>query len=136
MAVTSSAPIGRQRAGDLTTGGITGTLLRFTIPMIAGSLLQQCYNIADTIIVGRFIGAEALAAVGSSYTLMVFLTSILIGLAMGSGTIFSLRFGAGDSDGLKKSITASHILIFSLHLSHQKMRNLLNNISRENLITM
>lgn len=111
MAVTSSAPIGRQRAGDLTTGGITGTLLRFTIPMIAGSLLQQCYNIADTIIVGRFIGAEALAAVGSSYTLMVFLTSILIGLAMGSGTIFSLRFGAGDSDGLKKSITASFILI-------------------------
>ena len=93
MAVTSSAPIGRQRAGDLTTGGITGTLLRFTIPMIAGSLLQQCYNIADTIIVGRFIGAEALAAVGSSYTLMVFLTSILIGLAMGGGTIFSLRFG-------------------------------------------
>lgn len=111
MAVTSSAPIGRQRAGDLTTGGITGTLLRFSIPMIAGSLLQQCYNIADTIIVGRFIGAEALAAVGSSYTLMVFLTSILIGLAMGSGTIFSLRFGAGDSDGLKKSITASFILI-------------------------
>ena len=99
------------RAGDLTKGRITGTLLRFTLPMIAGSLLQQCYNIADTIIVGRFIGAEALAAVGSSYTLMVFLTSVLIGLAMGSGTIFSLRFGAGDRQGLKQSISASFVLI-------------------------
>lgn len=99
------------RAGDLTTGKITGTLFRFTLPMIAGSLLQQCYNIADTIIVGRAIGAEALAAVGSSYTLMVFLTSILTGLSMGSGTIFSLRYGAGDRTGLKESISASFVLI-------------------------
>lgn len=99
------------RAGDLTTGKITGTLFRFTLPMIAGSLLQQCYNIADTIIVGRAIGAEALAAVGSSYTLMVFLTSILTGLSMGSGTIFSLRYGAGDRTGLRESISASFVLI-------------------------
>ena len=59
------------RNGDLTRGGITGTLLRFTLPMMAGSLLQQCYNIADTLIVGQCIGADALAAVGSAYTLMV-----------------------------------------------------------------
>ena len=50
------------RNGDLTRGGITGTLLRFTLPMMAGSLLQQCYNIADTLIVGQCIGADALAA--------------------------------------------------------------------------
>lgn len=56
---------------DLTQGGITGTLLRFTLPMIIGSLLQQCYNIADTLIVGQCIGSGALAAVGSAYTLMV-----------------------------------------------------------------
>ena len=110
-AATTPSGYDRQRAGDLTRGGITGTLLRFTLPMIAGSLLQQCYNIADTIIVGRFVGAEALAAVGSAYTLMVFITSILIGLAMGSGTVFSLKFGEGDSDGMKKSLTASFILI-------------------------
>lgn len=80
---------------DLTQGGITGTLLRFTLPMIIGSLLQQCYNIADTLIVGQCIGSGALAAVGSAYTLMVFLISILLGLSMGSGTVFSLQYGAG-----------------------------------------
>ena len=58
------------RKGDLTQGGITGTLLHFTLPMLVGSFLQQCYNIADTLIVGQCIGAGALAAVGSAYTLM------------------------------------------------------------------
>ena len=57
------------RNGDLTQGGITSTLLRFTLPMMAGSLLQQCYNIADTLIVGQCIGSGALAAVGAAYTL-------------------------------------------------------------------
>ena len=75
---------------DLTRGKITPTLLRFTLPMMAGAMMQQCYNIADTLIVGRFIGAEALAAVGSAYTLMVFITSVMLGLSMGSGTVFSL----------------------------------------------
>lgn len=64
------------------------TMLRFAIPMILGNLLQQCYNIADTLIVGRFLGSDALAAVESSFTLMTFLTSILLGLSMGSGTVF------------------------------------------------
>lgn len=48
------------RKGDLTQGGITGTLLHFTLPMMVGSFLQQCYNIADTLIVGQCIGAGAL----------------------------------------------------------------------------
>ena len=65
--------------------------------MIFGNLLQQCYNIADTLIVGRFLGAGALAAVGSAFSLMTFLTSILLGLAMGSGTVFSIRFGQKGS---------------------------------------
>ena len=77
---------------DLTQGSITKTLLLFAMPMIAGDLLQQFYNIADTLIVGRFLGAEALAAVGSSYTLMTFLTSILLGLSMGSGAVFSIHY--------------------------------------------
>ena len=71
---------------DLTEGSITGTMLRFALPMILGNLLQQCYNVADTLIVGRFLGADALAAVGSAYTLMTFLTSILLGLCMGRKT--------------------------------------------------
>ena len=68
---------------SLTSGSITGSMLRFAFPLMLGNLLQQCYNIADTLIVGRFLGAQALAAVGSAYTLMVFLTSIFIGLCMG-----------------------------------------------------
>ena len=99
------------RTGDLTVGGITSTLLRFTLPMMLGSLMQQCYNIADTLIVGRCIGPHALAAVGSAYSLMVFLTSVLLGLAMGSGTVFSLQFGAGNFRGLRRSIYVSLVLI-------------------------
>ena len=85
--------MGSQRfSKDLTSGPITKTMLQFAFPMILGNLLQQLYNIADTLIVGQFIGADALAAVGSSYTLMTFLTSILLGLCMGSGAVFSIRW--------------------------------------------
>ena len=87
------------------------TMLRFAIPMILGDLLQQCYNIADTLIVGRFLGANALAAVGSAFSLMTFLTSIILGLAMGSGTVFSIRFGQKDEQGLKEGILASFTLL-------------------------
>lgn len=96
---------------DLTKGGITSSLLRFTFPMIAGAMLQQCYNIADTIIVGKCIGTQALAAVGSAYTLMVFIISILLGLSMGAGTVFSLQFGAGKHDKLRQSIFVSFAFI-------------------------
>jgi len=67
---------------DLTQGRITHTMLLFALPMIAGNLLQQAYNVADTLIVGQFLGADALAAVGSAYTLMTFLTSVLLGLCL------------------------------------------------------
>ena len=89
------------RQGDLTQGPVMKTMLRFAVPMILGNLLQQCYNVADTLIVGRFLGPDALAAVGSSFTLMTFLTSILLGLCMGSGAVFSIRFGQRDERGLK-----------------------------------
>ncbi len=86
----------------LTEGSITKNLLKFAFPLMVGNLLQQLYNVADTLIVGRFLGADALAAVGSSYTLMVFLTSILLGLCMGSSAFFSMEFGREKFDGLKK----------------------------------
>ena len=95
---------------NMTEGPITKTLLLFSLPMIAGNLLQQCYNIADTLIVGRFLGSGALAAVGSSYTLMTFLTSILLGLCMGSGAVFSIRYGEKDEERLKESMGASFLL--------------------------
>lgn len=90
------------------------SMLRFAVPMILGNLLQQCYNIADTLIVGKVLGPNALAAVGSSFTLMTFLTSILLGLCMGSGTFFSIRFGERDEKGMKEGICASFILILAL----------------------
>lgn len=96
---------------ELTHGPVMKTMLRFAIPMILGDLLQQCYNIADTLIVGRFLGEEALAAVGSAFSLMTFLTSIILGLAMGSGTVFSIRFGEKDDTGLKEGILASFCLL-------------------------
>ena len=96
---------------ELTRGPVMPTMLRFAVPMILGDLLQQCYNIADTLIVGRFLGAGALAAVGSAFSLMTFLTSIILGLAMGSGTVFSIRFGQKDSLGLREEILASFTLL-------------------------
>ena len=92
---------------DLTQGSITRTLLWFALPMTVGNLLQQLYNIADTLIIGQFVGANALAAVGSSYTLMTFLTSILLGLSMGSGVAVSIAFGQKDWDRLKRGVFLS-----------------------------
>ena len=94
---------------ELTKGPVVKSMLLFAIPMILGDLLQQCYNIADTLIVGRYLGADALAAVGSAFSLMTFLTSILLGLAMGSGTVFSIRYGEKDEVGLKEGILSSFI---------------------------
>ena len=99
---------------DLTKGNITKTMLLFALPMIAGNILQQFYNIADTFIVGKFLGADALAAVGSSYALMIFLTSILLGLCMGSGALFSIRFGEKNEEKLKSSIFVSFFLILAV----------------------
>ena len=96
---------------DLINGNITVSMLRFAFPLMLGNLLQQCYNIADTLIVGRVLGADALAAVGSSYALIVFVTSVFIGLCMGCSTVFSMQYGAGDLKGLRQSIFSSIFLV-------------------------
>ena len=96
---------------DLTKGPVVKSMLLFAIPMILGDLLQQCYNIADTLIVGQFLGRDALAAVGSAFTLMTFLTSIILGLCMGSGALFSMRFGQRDEQALRENLCASFVFI-------------------------
>ena len=101
---------------DLTQGPVMRSMLLFAVPMILGNLLQQCYNIADTLIVGQFLGKNALAAVGSSFTLMTFLTSFLLGLCMGSGALLSIRFGQRDEAGLREAVCASFVLITSAAL--------------------
>ena len=101
---------------DLTKGNISKSLLLFAFPMIAGNLLQQFYNIADTLIVGRVLGKNALAAVGSAYTLMTFLTSIFLGLSLGSGALFSIYHGKKDDQSLRLSICHSFLLIMAVTL--------------------
>lgn len=97
---------------DLTKGNITKTMLIFAFPMMVGNMLQQLYNVVDTLIVGQFLGAGALAAVGSSYTLMTFLTSILLGLCMGSGTVFSICSGKQDFAYLRSCIFLGNRSLF------------------------
>ena len=99
---------------DLTKGNISRSLLLFALPMMAGNLLQQFYNIADTLIVGRVLGRDALAAVGSAYTLMTFLTSIFLGLSLGSGALFSIYKGRGDEKTLKSSVFHAFVLIMAV----------------------
>lgn len=96
---------------NLTSGSVFNSITLFALPMLLGNILQQTYNVVDTWVVGQFISSNALASVGSAYTLMTFLTSILIGLSMGSGIVFSLCFGSHDEKNLEHSLSASFILI-------------------------
>lgn len=98
----------------LLEGPVLKSILILVGPLVISNLMQQFYNIADTIIVGKFVGANALAAVGSSFTFMVFLTSIIYGLCLGSGSIFSIYFGQNNEKGLKQAIYSSFVLIMIL----------------------
>ena len=96
---------------DLTHGKITVNMLLFALPLMAGNLLQQLYNIADTWVVGHYIGTDALGAVGAAYALMTFLTSILSGLCMGSGAAISVRYGAGKKNAMRNCVFLSFVFI-------------------------
>ena len=101
---------------DLTKGSITKGLLLFAAPMVAGNLLQQLYNIADTLIVGQALGRNALASVGSAFTLMTFLTSVFLGLSMGAGALFSIYLGRGDRNALRRAAVHAFSLILTVTL--------------------
>lgn len=101
---------------DLTKGNITSKLWAFAAPLILCNVMQQLYNLADTWIVGRYIGDNALAAVGSSYTLMTFLTSVIFGLCLGSSAFFSVAFGERNVKKIKNGIFVSFTLIFAVTL--------------------
>lgn len=88
-----------------------------------GNLLQQMYNIADTWVVGRYLGSRRFGrAVGSSYTLMTFLTSIIIGLCMGSGAAISMQYGSGDSKKMRQSVFMSFCLIAGMSIDSEYYR--------------
>lgn len=92
---------------DMTTGNEFGHIIRFALPMLAGNLFQQFYNIADSVIVGRFLGADALASVGATGSITYFFYTLCIGLATGTGILISQNFGAGSHDNVKKYIANS-----------------------------
>lgn len=91
----------------MTTGGEFGHIIKFAIPMLAGNLFQQFYNIADSVIVGRFLGADALASVGATGSITYFFYTLCIGLATGIGILISQNFGAGNHEKVKKYIVNS-----------------------------
>lgn len=102
-----------KKAVTLTDGPIIPRMLIFSFPIIMGNLFQQAYNLADTLIVGRCLGPYALASVGNAYSLMNYINSILIGLSMGSGALFSYSYGKGEMSEMRKNIFNSAV-IFSL----------------------
>lgn len=103
-----------QKNRNLTTGSITGGLWAFAIPLMLGNVLQQFYNLADTWVVGQYVGDNALAAVGSSYSLMTFLTSVVIGLSLGTSSFVSMAFGRHEKSTIRNGIFMSSVLIGAL----------------------
>ena len=95
---------------DMTTGAPGKIILNFTIPIFIGNMFQQLYSMVDTIIVGKFVGNEALAAVGSCGTLMFLILGFLIGLTAGFMVITSQHYGSGNMRAMRQSVASAAIL--------------------------
>lgn len=95
---------------DMTVGNPTTIILQFTIPVFLGNLFQQLYSMVDTIIVGKCVGTDALAAVGSTGTIMFLIQGVLLGLTSGFTVLTSHRFGAGDMRGMRQTVGSAAIL--------------------------
>ena len=104
---------------DLTIGKIRSQIWRFTLPLLGSMLFQQLYNIADSLVAGRFISADALAAVGNSYEITLIFIAFAFGSNMGSSVVVSQYFGAGRKKEMKTAITTTFIaaLVLSLILT-------------------
>lgn len=97
---------------DLTAGNPGKLIFQFATPMLIGNVFQQLYNVADSIIVGKFLGKEALAAVGASFPLIFMLISFIIGIATGSTIVIAQYFGAKDMVKVRRSIDTMYIFLF------------------------
>ena len=93
-----------ERNTTMTEGSIWKKLLFFSIPLILGNLFQQLYNTVDSIIVGNYIGSEALAAVGASGPIITLLIGFCIGASTGAGVVISQYYGAKDKEGVRKAV--------------------------------
>ena len=97
--------------GLMSEGNIWKQLLFFSIPLVLGNIFQQLYNAVDSIIVGNFVGSQALAAVTSSSPVINMLISFFMGLSIGAGVVISRYFGANDRQGVSDSIHTSMAII-------------------------
>ncbi|MDL0150969.1 MATE family efflux transporter, partial [Clostridioides difficile] len=102
----------RNKVKDLTTGHEGKSIFFFAMPMLIGSLFQQLYNTADSIIVGRFIGKEAMAAVSGANPIMFLLVAALMGVSLGFSILVSQFYGSGDLKKVKATIDTTYILLF------------------------
>ena len=98
---------------DMTSGAITPLLIKFTIPLVLGNLFQLTYNAADSIIVGKFVGEDALAAVGTSNPLMTLAILFINGMCLGAGILVSTAFGAGDTRLVERQVSTAVCLLFA-----------------------
>lgn len=105
--------------GYMTEGNETRHIIRFTLPLLGGNLLQQTYNIIDTLIVGRYLGDDALAAVGATGSITYFFYTLCIGLSIGAGVIVSQLFGSGDNKNMRSAVVNSAIItaVFGIAVS-------------------
>ena len=85
------------------------TLWRFWIPMMFSVMFQQIYNIADSMIAGKFAGEDALAAVGASYPITIIFMAFVVGMNLGASVVVSRLFGAGDRKGVKRAVTTAFV---------------------------
>ena len=95
---------------DMTTGSPVKLILFFSIPLLIGNIFQQFYSMVDTIIVGRFLGVKALAAVGSTGSMSFLILGFVLGLSSGFSVLISQKFGANDDEGLREAVASSIIL--------------------------
>lgn len=98
--------------GSLTEGPIAKKLLLFALPIILGNMVQQLYNVVDTIVVGNFVSSDALAAVSVSFPVMMIFNSLFMGLSMGSNIIIAQYRGAGDHDKLERALNNTASITF------------------------
>ena len=103
---------------DLTRGSEAGLIISFSIPMLLGNLLQQLYNMVDSIIVGNWVGKQALAAVGASFPIIFLLLALFMGLSMGSNILIAQYQGAKDTGRVKRAIETTYLYTSGESRSH------------------
>jgi putative MATE family efflux protein len=96
---------------DLTSGNVAKQILKFALPMLLGSLFQQLYSIVDTIIVGKYLGKEALASVGASFPIIFTIIALVIGIGSGASVVISQYYGAKDEDNVRKAVDTLNIFL-------------------------